>query len=159
MILRIHERVGRLNIITAAVMLGGYERALSGSHFRVQVADGYAAQQRRNSVAVRIVKYRGRGICVQLFDRRIHFAVDAYRQHRVGHVGIIAVVMYVGFARRHVRVYVDRLLRQRLRRERLGCVGCTAHQHDGGEYQRGQFFHVLYSPPEKIKAYALQKTP
>ena len=113
----VHERIGALDDIPAAVVLGGREEAPRGHLFRIQVPDGEAAQERADGV-VEIVKEDGRrGIGVDLFHRHIDFRADADGQHGICGVGVVAVVVDVGLAEAHKGVGIHDLGGQRLGRK------------------------------------------
>ena len=94
-VFRVQERIGALDDVTAAVMLLWGEIAQRRGFLRVQIADGDAAEQRNDCVAV-VVKVNGRrSIRVGFFIGNIDLRIDAKRQDFIRRVGIVAVVVNV----------------------------------------------------------------
>ena len=104
-------------------MLRGREAAERADLFGVMVADGETAQEGRHGV-VEIVEENGRrSVGVGGLKCDVNLREDAHRQHRVGRVGIAAVVVDVGLARSHERVRHHGLGIERLRWH--GCLICS----------------------------------
>ena len=123
-VFRVQERIGTLDDVTAAVMLLRGEIAKSRGLFGVQIADGDAAEQRNDRVAVAVKVNGRRSVGVGFFIGNVDLRIDAERQDFIRGVGIVAVVVNVGVALCHIGVFVDTLGAQRLDRQCRGqCVG------------------------------------
>ena len=123
-VFRVQERIGALDDVTAAVMLLWREIAQRRGFLRVQIADGDAAEQRNDCVAVAVKVNGRRSVRVGFFIGNIDLRIDAKRQDFIRRVGIVAVVVNVGVALCHIGVFVDTLGAQRLDRQCRGqCVG------------------------------------
>ena len=113
----IHKGIGTLDNIPAAVVLGGREEALRGHLFRIQVADGEAAQERADGVVEIVKEDGGRRIGVDLFHGHVDLRADADGQHGVRGIGVVAIVVDVGLAAAHKGVGVHDLDGQRFGRQ------------------------------------------
>ena len=78
---RVHEGIGALDDVPAAVMLLRGEIAERLCLFGVQVSDGDAAQQRHNGMAVAVKIDGRRGVRVRRFIRDIDLRVNAEWQN------------------------------------------------------------------------------
>ena len=106
-VFRVQERIGTLDDVTAAVMLLWREIAQRRGFLRVQIADGDAAEQRNDCVAVAVKVNGRRSVRVGSFIGNIDLRIDAKRQDFIRRVGIVAVVVNVGVALCHIRVFVN----------------------------------------------------
>ena len=123
-VFRVQERIGALDDVTAAVMLLRGEIAQRRGFLRVQVADGDAAEQRHDRVAVAVKVNGRRSVRVGFLIGNVDFRVDAERQNFIRGVGVVAVVVNIRVALCHIGVFVDTLGAQRLDRQCRGqCVG------------------------------------
>ena len=123
-VFRIQERIGALDDVTAAVMLLWGEIAQRCGFLRVQIADGDAAEQWNDCVAVAVKVNGRRSVRVGFFIGNIDLRIDAKRQDFIRRVGIVAVVVNVSVALCHIGVFIDTLGAQRLDRQCGGqCVG------------------------------------
>ena len=123
-VFRVQERIGALDDVTAAVMLLWREVAQRRGFLRIQIADGDAAEQRNDCVAVAVKVNGRRSVRVGFFIGNIDLRIDAKRQDFIRRVGIVAVVVNVGVALCHIGVFIDTLGAQRLDRQCRGqCVG------------------------------------
>ena len=131
-VFRVQERIGALDDVTAAVMLLWGEIAQRRGFLRVQIADGDAAEQRNDCVAV-VVKVNGRrSIRVGFFIGNIDLRIDAKRQDFIRRVGIVAVVVNVGVALCHIGVFVNTFGIHGLYRQGGACRGvCIRCKHVG----------------------------
>ena len=114
----VKESIGALDNVTAAVMLLWREIAERLCLFGVQVADGDAAQQRHNGMAVAVKIDSGRSICIRCLIGNVDLGIDRKRQDLIRRVGVVAIVMNVCIALGHVRVFLYLLGVQRLYRQR-----------------------------------------
>ena len=89
--------------------------------FGVQVADGDAAQQRHNGMAVAVKIDSGRSICIRCLIGNVDLGIDRKRQDLIRRICVVAVVMNVCIALGHVRVFLYLLGVQSLYRQR--CSG------------------------------------
>ena len=108
-VFRIHKCVGALDDIAAAVMLLRGEIAEGSGFFRVQVADGDAAEQRNDCMTVAVKVNGRRGVCVGRFVGDVDFRINAQGQNLIRRVGVVAVVVNIGVALCHVGVFVHLL--------------------------------------------------
>ena len=115
---RVQEGIGALDNVTAAVMLLWREIAERFCFFGVQVADGDAAQQRHNGMAVAVKIDSGRSICIRCLIGNVDLGIDRKRQNLIRRVGVVAIVMNVCIALGHVRVFLYLLGVQSLYRQR-----------------------------------------
>ena len=115
---RVHEGIGALDNVTAAVMLLWREIAERFCFFGIQVADGDAAQQRHNGMAVAVKIDSGRSICIRCLIGNVDLRIDGKRQDLIRRVGVVAVVMNVCIALGHVGVFLHLLGVQSLYRQR-----------------------------------------
>ena len=76
----VKEGIGALDNVTAAVMLLWREIAERFCFFGVQVADGDAAQQRHNGMAVAVKIDSGRSICIRCLIGNVDLGIDRKRQ-------------------------------------------------------------------------------
>ena len=106
-VFRVQERIGALDDVTAAVMLLWGEIAQRRGFLRVQIADGDAAEQRSDCVAVAVKVNGRRSVRVGFFIGNIDLRIDAERQDFIRRVGIVAVVVNVGVALCHIGVFVN----------------------------------------------------
>ena len=83
-VFRVQERVGALDDVTTAVVLLRREIAKSLRLFGIQIADGDAAEQRNDCVAVAVKVNGGRRIRVCRFIGNMDLRIDAERQNFVG---------------------------------------------------------------------------
>ena len=114
----VKEGIGALDNVTAAVMLLWREIAERLCLFGVQVADGDAAQQRHNGMAVAVKIDSGRSICIRCLIGNVDLGIDGKRQDLIRRVGVVAIVMNVCIALGHVRVFLYLLGVQSLYRQR-----------------------------------------
>ena len=128
----IHKGIGTLYHIPAAVMLLRGEIAQRRGFLRVQVADGDAAEQRNDCVAVAVKVNGRRSVRVGFFIGNIDLRIDAKRQDFIRRVGIVAVVVNVGVALCHIGVFIDTLGIHGLYRQGGACRGvCIRCKHVG----------------------------
>ena len=106
-VFRVQERIGALDDVTAAVMLLWREIAQRRGFLRVQIADGDAAEQRNDCVAIAVKVNGRRSVRVGSFIGNIDLRIDAKRKDFIRRVGIVAVVVNVGVALCHIRVFVN----------------------------------------------------
>ena len=106
-VFRVKERVGALDDVTTAVVLLRREIAKSLRLFGIQIADGDAAEQRNDCVAVAVKVNGRRSVRVGFFIGNIDLRIDAKRQDFIRRVGIVAVVVNVGVALCHIGVFVN----------------------------------------------------
>ena len=106
-VFRVQERIGALDDVTAAVMLLWGEIAQRRGFLRVQIADGDAAEQRNDCVAVAVKVNGRRSVRVGFFIGNIDLRIDAEWQDFIRRVGIVAVVVNVGVALCHIWVFVN----------------------------------------------------
>ena len=131
-VFRVQERIGALDDVTAAVMLLWREIAQRRGFLRVQIADGDAAEQRNDCVAVAVKVNGRRSVRVGFFIGNIDLRIDAKRQDFIRRVGIVAVVVNVGVALCHIGVFIDTLGIHGLYRQGGACRGvCIRCKHVG----------------------------
>ena len=106
-VFRVQERIGALDDVTAAVMLLWGEIAQRRGFLCIQIADGDAAEQWNDCVAVAVKVNGRRSVRVGFFIGNIDLRIDAKRQDFIRRVGIVAVVVNVGVALCHIRVFVN----------------------------------------------------
>ena len=128
-VFRVQERIGALDDVTAAVMLLWREIAQRRGFLRVQIADGDAAEQRNDCVAVAVKVNGRRSVRVGFFIGNIDLRIDAKRQDFIRRVGIVAVVVNVGVALCHVGVLIYL----------LGVQGFHGQCRRGGFLRRGLY--------------------
>ena len=102
---RVDKGVRALNDVAATVVLRGRETAQRADLFGVMVADGEAAQEGRHGVVEIVEENRRRGVGVGGLKRDVDLGEDAHGQYCVGRVSVAAVVVDVGLARSHERVW------------------------------------------------------
>ena len=131
-VFRVKERVGALDDVTTAVVLLRREIAKSLRLFGIQIADGDAAEQRNDCVAVAVKVNGRRSVRVGFFIGNIDLRIDAKRQDFIRRVGIVAVVVNVGVALCHIGVFIDTLGIHGLYRQGGACRGvCIRCKHVG----------------------------
>ena len=129
---RVHEGIGALDDVPAAVMLLRGEIAERLCLLGVQVADGNAAQQRHNSMAVAVKIDGGRSICIRCLVGNVDLGINAQRQDLIRRVGVIAVVMNVCITLGHIGVFLHLLGVQCLYRQRRRGRLCRRGLHSSG---------------------------
>ena len=115
---RVHEGIGALDDVPAAVMLLRGEIAERLCLLGVQVADGNAAQQRHNGMTVAVKVDGGRSVRVRRLIGNVDLRIDGKRQDLIRRVGVVAVVMNVCITLGHVGVFLHLLGVQSLYRQR-----------------------------------------
>ena len=152
-VFRIQKGVGALNQIAAAVVLLRGEVAEGFCFLRVQIADGDAAEQRNDRVAVAVKVNGGRGVRVGRLVGDVDLRVNGQRQNFIRRIGVVAVVVNVGVALGHVGVFLDLLGLQRLDGQRL-CAAAGGRSREQCRRQRcaergtqhGVCFHQIDPP-------------
>ena len=141
----VHEGIGALDEVAAAVMFCGGEKADGPYLLCVEVADGQTAEEGADGVVEVVEEDGGGGIGVRLFHRHMDLGADAYGEDGVGGVGVVAVVVDVRLAAAHKGVRIHALCRQGLQRqggvfavEKAGQQAVGLGRAGGGGQRTGQ---------------------